>query len=153
MNMDAKSQTAFMAALVATDQLSANERRRHADLQRSNAKQSRRGDRYEGWMRATAAFHMAMAACELACLARVHNHEDATERNADELAAVIAFIAYADEFMRLPLINRDDHKERGVLLRKWAKCSRTAATAPLYSVAAKQWADYLADIKPVQEGC
>lgn len=138
------AQAKFLQALTVTDQLSPSERARHAGHQRSRERHGLRADRYEAWMLATAAFHRAMAATELACLSRIHDHDDRPARNNDELSEVQTFIVAADRFMLLPFVNREDKKARQVLARQWGKCARTVQTAPIYNAARARWDSYLA---------
>ncbi|WP_267434082.1 hypothetical protein [Sphingomonas sp. GM_Shp_1] len=137
------AKSAFIHALTATDQLNPSERKRHADMNRSRNKNLLRSQRYEAWMRAKAAFHLAMGTTELACMARVRGHADKEQWSTEELAQVRAFIAIADQFMSLPFVNREDHKAREVLVRKWGECARTVVTSPLYNTACKRWTTYL----------
>ena len=131
----------FLAALTATDRLSKTERQRHANAERAKAKQKLHDERYEAWMRATAAFHTLEAARLLACLARVRQLANRHERDADEKAAAIVFLAMADRYMGLPCRTQDDRKERAVLIRQWGK-GRQEAVA--------EW-QQMADT--AQEGC
>lgn len=133
------AQSAFIAALTADDQLSPAERKRHADQSQRDERQRAKDDRYEAFMLATAAFHRAMAANIAACTARILRYHDVRERNAAEIVAVAAFIEAADRLMRLPVLGKDDEKDRATRIRQWGKCATTIETAPMYQRAKSRW--------------
>lgn len=142
------AQSAFIAALTASDQLAPAER----NQVRRDERQALKGDRYELWMLATAAFHQAKAASTMAGVARILRYDDVCERNAVEMAAVSAFVEIADRFMLLPLTGKNDHKERATLLRQWGTCATTVDTSPLYRSARGRWEQRLAS-NALREGC